>query len=627
MREQKGDGSASLCFRSMRALCAMALGCGVLAACGSTTLRTERIFQSLERASEPDAAFNFAVGARCYRLEQSGNETFPRLMQRNCQSQSVKLLVDFATIMPGALKLVRGVRISPDGTTVAISGIVDGTSKLFVVPISPREDSKRAPAAMYDAPFAFEWFKDSQRLLVVRNDFNGTAYLSQIRADSVLETAIPFHSQPGRYLHLARASAGTFLYVIERDAFSDRWSAIPADATIISPKLITNGTSRALACELGSHRLVVRDSASVPGYVEIIPNSGGQAQTIRLPEAVTLEALDCFSSGAALTAHDGWTQRVYWIDASTKQISPLRFSGQWHSVPTGQPYDTESIEFQIQGLVLPPRRAWLSVGIGALSEEAAPTLAPATVEHFEVRSLDGAAIPVVAISASDISPKPNSPILLHAYGAYGQAVSQGYSPLAVELLARGFRYVIANIRGGAGRGLSWHVAGSGTNVSRRMEDLVAVAMQLQQRYHTEKIFGFGRSAGAVPLLAAAAHHPALFTGIILDAPLVRPVSLEGIAPNWERQEWGPFNRSIDPISLLEVSPPPPSFVSFSKSDPIVPASDILAWADRATRLYGASSQISLLPVSASSHAGADYHEAEHRLAAQQIEFMLTQLHR
>jgi len=589
----------------------------LIAGCSSGRLRTERIFYSLEQASDRNSSFDFSVDTHCYRLELEESRSLPRLFGGACTKESQGLLLDFAAILPGDLTVVRSLRVSPDGSYVAFAGLVRSEEALLVVAIPSRSIAK--PARTFTAPFAFEWLADSKRLLLVRQSEGEAPALSVASVANGAEAIMPFIPRAGGYLHIERSSRGDTIFIAERDGLSERWSALSTHEPTRPPERITSGGSRALVCDSGSQRIIAEDSPSHPGLIRILP--ANEQRQISLPFAATIASVDCFAHGAILTVQDGFGQKLLHLDPTLGKLTPLDFDAPWISLLPGQPYTAELLAVRLEGPALRPTRGTFAIASGAIFASALRDSASMTVERFEVLSSDGILVPVVSYSLPSQMRGDKRPILLHTYGAYGQTVSGAFRPEVAELLRQGVTYAVANIRGGGGRGATWHQGGAGRNTKKRVEDLIAVTKALKDRYRGAWVFGYGRSAGAIPFLAAAARNQELFVGLILDAPLLRPLAPNESHPTWELQEWGSYDPELDALYLLEQAKPPPTLVSYSKFDRAVSSTDVLDWAARSLSLFGASTPISLYPTLASSHAGADYSEAHNRLAARQIAFI------
>ena len=67
---------------------------------------------------------------------------------------------------------------------------------------------------------------------------------------------------------------------------------------------------------------------------------------------------------------------------------------------------------------------------------------------------DGQRIPLTIVHHRDVTPHPESPVLLTGYGAYGMSLTPGFSASRRTLLTRGVIHVTAHVRGGMEKWIS-----------------------------------------------------------------------------------------------------------------------------------------------------------------------------
>ncbi|NDC38947.1 MAG: hypothetical protein EBZ48_13005, partial [Proteobacteria bacterium] len=410
-----------------------------LAGCSRGTLRAERIFQTLEQTSRLDTNFDFTVDQRCYRLEQPRFRALPKLLIRDCVRNSTRPLLDFAAVLPGRLTLLRGLRVSPDGRHLAVSALLNSTDVLFILNLDGKSTTPPPRLMMHKAPFEFEWFNDSRRLLLVRISESQQARLSLLDAITGSEESVEFTPREGSYLHLERSGSGNFLYLSERDAFSDRWSAIPSTEGGFERQAITTGERRGFVCDDGQHRLIAEDRFDAPAIVRITALHGeNEMQPLSVPDVGSVAGLTCFAHTAVLTVHDGWSQRLYRLEPRPGRISPIEFSALWTSVQIGQPFDAEEIRVRLEDPIQPPRSGSVRSQSGTVTEDPPFPASRVEIERFSAPSSDGARVPCVTFSRPDAVRAGPQPVLLRAYGAYGQVVSGAFNPHSADLVARGF---------------------------------------------------------------------------------------------------------------------------------------------------------------------------------------------
>jgi protease II len=210
------------------------------------------------------------------------------------------------------------------------------------------------------------------------------------------------------------------------------------------------------------------------------------------------------------------------------------------------------------------------------------TKTPYSEEALRIRSVDGVPIPV-----SLVRPRSVRGLLIQAYGAYGVSSHAEHSSEVLALLEKGIAVAIVHVRGGGELGPLWHTAGMGLYKSRGVDDLISATQHLQRHVDVspQKTILRGRSAGGWLVTRAAMKSHNVFSGIILDAPLL---DLEDAvsspdAPLFHRDlaEWGNAHeaRQLSTASIHTfASLPFHIFVSVPMRDILIPAAKTLSWA-------------------------------------------------
>ncbi|MBS7698437.1 MULTISPECIES: S9 family peptidase [unclassified Chelatococcus] len=157
---------------------------------------------------------------------------------------------------------------------------------------------------------------------------------------------------------------------------------------------------------------------------------------------------------------------------------------------------------------------------------------------------DGELIPVSILHRRETPIDGSAPCLLYGYGAYGHALSAGFSANNLSLVDRGFVYAIAHVRGGNEKGWHWYLDGKRDKKPNTFSDFIAAARHLISAGYTAagRIAAHGGSAGGMLMGAVANDAPELFAGILAEVPFVDVLNtmLDGdlplTPPEWP--EWG-----------------------------------------------------------------------------------------
>lgn len=604
--------------------------------CSSRNLREERIFQALLREEKKLPRSDFAVGSRCYRLEIPRGRTLPRLSQQECDGSNPHLIMDLARLLPGELRSVRGVRVSPDGSLIAVLAATKSGSELIIAKLSEQKDHESIAQAVYRtaAPFEFEWLADSKRIALIRRDQVGGSRFTVLNFQSYQETLMAEVSGGAEYLHLELTASGRYLLLARRGLFSELWQAYSTTAIDAAPIQIGSGEGKALACDTARDLVFAEDVSAGEARVIIRSMGSGKERSFELPANSQLERINCFSNTALLTLQDGWGQQVYYVDTERSILNELALPHLWNKVPPSQRFESQIARVSSEGPGQPPQDFLVDLSSGSISAygDRVPARRELEIRKELIRSSGDTLIPVTIIIPTGRDGARAAPVLLHTYGAYGVAVATDYDPALLPLWDHGFGYAVANIPGGGGRGVAWHQRATGRDKSDGIEHLTAVAKALRNRSEIDPalVFGYGRSAGALILLSAASKTQDLFKGVILDAPIMRsPVQLGSAEPLLARelQEWGQNTKPFDMLVLSQSLRPPSFFLSFSERDDTISVAEIIEWLAVQNKLYSGDIDMAVHPMLSSTHQGADFSEEESRLQAKQIEFMLRLAHK
>ncbi|WP_250435941.1 S9 family peptidase [Hanstruepera flava] len=167
-----------------------------------------------------------------------------------------------------------------------------------------------------------------------------------------------------------------------------------------------------------------------------------------------------------------------------------------------------------------------------------------TSERFEAPATDGTKIPVSLVYKKGLTLSSDTPLLLYAYGSYGNSSEPTFRSDRLSLLDRGFVFAIAHVRGGQEMGRYWYEDGKLLNKRNTFTDFINVGEYLVNKGYTsqEHLYALGGSAGGLLMGAIVNMKPELWQGVIAAVPFVDVVStmLDESIPltTFEFDEWG-----------------------------------------------------------------------------------------
>ena len=175
-------------------------------------------------------------------------------------------------------------------------------------------------------------------------------------------------------------------------------------------------------------------------------------------------------------------------------------------------------------------------------------------------SRDGTKIPISIIHKKNIKKDGTNPLLLYAYGSYGNTIDPTFSISRLSLLDRGFVFAISHVRGSEYLGRSWYEDGKLLNKINTFNDYIDCTKHLiKENYSSSNhMYAYGGSAGGLLVGAVMNMAPELYNGIIAAVPFVDVVTtmLDETIPltTSEYDEWGNPNEEKFYNYILSYSP-------------------------------------------------------------------------
>ncbi len=197
---------------------------------------------------------------------------------------------------------------------------------------------------------------------------------------------------------------------------------------------------------------------------------------------------------------------------------------------------SEAAFFSAMGFLLPTQLWEIADADGKAAKiKALPAKFDASgmvVEQDWAVSSDGTRIPYFLVHAKGMKRDGHNPTELYAYGGFMISMTPRYDPTLGQLwLSHGGVYALANIRGGAEFGPSWHDTAVKTDRQRAYDDFTSVARDLIARKVTDaRHLGIrGGSNGGLLMGVEFTQHPELWHAVMIDVPLLDMMNFETMA--------------------------------------------------------------------------------------------------
>jgi oligopeptidase B len=261
-----------------------------------------------------------------------------------------------------------------------------------------------------------------------------------------------------------------------------------------------------------------------------------------------------------------------------------------------------------------------------------------TTERIFATATDGTKIPVSLVYKTALK-KPDMPMLLTGYGAYGVDNDPYFSYSRLSLLNRGYIYAVAHIRGGGEFGDPWHEAGRFLHKKNTFTDFIACSQHLIDTHYTSsnELVIMGGSAGGLLIGAVLNLAPQLFRAAVAQVPFVDVLNtmLDDSLPLTvgEYEEWGNPNdkpyfdyiHSYAPYENITQQAYPSMMVTAGLHDPRVPYWEAAKWVARLRDNNTANTPILLRTQMSAGHAGPSGRYSAIEEVAEEFAFVLSGL--
>lgn len=256
------------------------------------------------------------------------------------------------------------------------------------------------------------------------------------------------------------------------------------------------------------------------------------------------------------------TNSIKVVNLSTNSTENVKIDEEFYSLSISKPnYYSQNIIYIVSTFINPSKTYEYNLLSGKttlIDEVVIPNYSPNdyVVERVWSKSNDGTMVPISLaykkkIKTDDrgfrlnkkVTMDGNNPLILEAYGAYGDKNTPDFSIDKISMLDKGFIYAIAHVRGGGEMGNEWHESGKLMNKRNTFNDYISCAEFLISEQYTNSslLFGLGASAGGMLMGGVANMKPELFRGIILEYPAV-------CALNWLTDSTNPNFRGYGKVS-------------------------------------------------------------------------------
>ncbi len=211
------------------------------------------------------------------------------------------------------------------------------------------------------------------------------------------------------------------------------------------------------------------------------------------------------------------SSHVYQYDLNGKKIREIELPGIGNAGGFSADKKGDEIFYTFSSYTYPPTIFQLDPVTGKSRVYRAPVIPGYKADAYETRqvfytSKDGTKVPMFITHKKGLPLTGNNPTILYGYGGFNISLTPSFSAVNLTWLEQGGIYVVANLRGGAEFGETWHKDGMLEKKQHVFDDFIAAAEHLiKARYTSPSHLAIqGGSNGGLLVGAVINQRPELF---------------------------------------------------------------------------------------------------------------------
>ncbi|WP_353719665.1 S9 family peptidase [Dyadobacter sp. 676] len=529
-----------------------------------TTKFQELLFAEMKgRIKEKDESVPvFSNGYWYYTRSEEGEQYFKYCRKKGSLEAVEEVLLDVDKMAEGhPYYSAVGFNVSPDNKLMAY-GVDTVSRRQYTLYIKNLETGEHLADKIYPTSGGSEWGNDNKTLFYTAT--NPKTLLSEkikrhkLGTDSRKDVVVYHEKDKSNYIGVGKTKSEKYIVIASSATMSSEYLILDADNPegkfeVFQPRIkdvlydVDHQGDKFLIVtnkDALNFRLMETpvNQTGVGNWKEVIPNR---------PD-VLLEGIDVFRDYLVVTERRNGLLQLRIRNIHTNAEHYVDFGEPAYTAYAGSnpEYNSSNLRYVYTSLTTPgsvydyhmeSREKELKKRqevVGGYNPEDYAT------ERLYAKARDGVKVPISLVYKKTTVRSEETPLLLYAYGSYGNSMDAAFSSTRLSLLNRGFIYAIAHIRGGQEMGRQWYEDGKMFKKKNTFNDFIDCAEFLIREKYTSPahLFAEGGSAGGLLMGAVANMRPDLWRGIIADVPFVDVVTtmLDESIPltTNEFDEWG-----------------------------------------------------------------------------------------
>lgn len=562
----------------------------------------EKIFQELKsRYKKEEETLPYFFNGYWYIIRYEAGRDYPIFTRkRTSLSATEEILLDANELAQEHEYVDVGVvSASPDNQLLAFTVDFDG-DRVYSLFLKNLVTGEMVPTALSNCSEKPVWSADSRYFFYITKDAalrDYQVWRHEVGTENTADVLVYEETDETFDVYLSKSKSQEYIFLSVSASTSDEHHFIPAAEPlsswqIIEPRkpgleyavdhyaeffyLITNAEG---ATDFKLMKTPVQ-TPSQKHWQEIIPHRPG----------ILLEGFELFRNYLVLEERQRGLLQICVLSQKKDTRRYIPFEGETYSAYIGLnlDFDTQLLRYGFSSLTTPATTLDYDMESGTShlvkqQEVMDPNFSPGNYQSCRMwaPSRDGLSqIPISLVWHRDTVISPETPLLLYAYGSYGETIDPSFSTVRLALLNRGFVYAIAHVRGGEYLGRKWYEDGKLLAKRNTFFDFTDAAKFLIEKNYTGSghLYAMGGSAGGLLMGVVANEEPNLFNGIIAQVPFVDVVTtmLDETIPltTGEYEEWGDprepafyhYMKSYSPYDNVTAQPYPNLLVTTGYHD-------------------------------------------------------------
>lgn len=427
--------------------------------------------------------------------------------------------------------------ICPRQRYVAYAIDYDGSER-YRIHVLDTKSGNELPDLIHTVSDYFTWFEDGKHIAYVRLDENERPYAVYIhRLGEAVERdrCIFVERDPAFYVAVWKCRSKGYVFIESHSNSTSEILFLSANDPQSKPRLIEKRKQDVeYYVDHQGDRFLILTSEGAENFklmsAPLADLSKGNWEVL-VPERTdtVLCSVDCYKNFVVITELFNSFDRVGLLQATFDDITYLDSKHAVASVYAEglSDYNSNFVRLELSSLNIPEEtwdyhvqdQTWT---LRKREEIAGFDQEMYVCERSSVAAKDGVPIPLTLVSRKVDRDVQHSPVLLYAYGAYGEPLNIDFDCDLLSLLDRGVVVAYAHVRGGGDLGQRWHLSGSVLNKENSIQDYIDCARHLIDQGITGvgSIAGLSGSAGGLLTAVAAQRSPQIFSAIVAEVPFV-----------------------------------------------------------------------------------------------------------